>query len=153
VDVVVLIGLQASGKSTFARARLTATHAHVSKDLFPSARNKARRQAREIDEALRAGRSVVVDNTNPTRTDRAAIIALARGAGARVHGYYFESRVETCKERNALRDAPARVPDVALFATAKVLERPSMAEGFDALYYVRALSGGGFDVSPWEEPS
>ena len=70
-----------------------------------------------------------------------------------MHAYYFESRVEACKERNALRDATARVPDVALFATAKVLERPSMDEGFDALYYVRALSGGGFDVSPWEEQS
>jgi len=152
VDVVLLIGLQASGKSTFARAHLVATHAHVSKDFFPSgARNKARRQAREIESALGAGRSVVVDNTNPTRADRAEIIAIARRAGARVHGYYFESRLEACKARNAKREGRSRVPDVALRATARRLERPVREEGFDALFYVRASSSGRFDVSPWKE--
>jgi predicted kinase len=119
--------------------------------LFPSARNKAQRQAREIESALGAGRSVVVDNTNPTRAERAEIIAIARRAGARVHGYYFESRLEACKPRNVMREGRSRVPDVALHATAKRLERPAREEGFDALFYVRASDSGAFEVSPWED--
>jgi hypothetical protein len=53
--------------------------------------------------------------------------------------------------RNATREGRARVPDVALHATAKRLERPVPEEGFDALFYVRASSAGGFEVSPWKD--
>jgi predicted kinase len=41
---------------------------------------------RLIEEALTEGRSVVVDNTNPTVEDRAPIIALTRRYGAEVVG-------------------------------------------------------------------
>ncbi|WP_207955865.1 AAA family ATPase [Rubrobacter marinus] len=61
------MGLQASGKSTFYRERLAGTHAHVSKDLFRHNKDRNRRQAQLVREALRSGRSVVVDNTNPRR--------------------------------------------------------------------------------------
>jgi len=150
IAVAILVGLQGSGKSTFARAELS-MHAHVSKDSFPSARNKTKRQARELEEALARGVNVVVDNTNPTREERAGIIALARAAGAQIDGYYFESRLEVCKARNEQREGRARVPDVALYATAKKLERPAHAEGFDTLHYVRPREGGGFDILAWKD--
>jgi predicted kinase len=44
VELVVFVGLQASGKSTFFRERFAESHQHVSKDLFPNNRNKNRRQ-------------------------------------------------------------------------------------------------------------
>lgn len=142
---MILIGLPASGKSTF-RAQRLAAHACVSKDLMPqSARDKDERQAREIEEALRAGRAVVVDNTNPRAFGRAALIAIARRFGARVIGYFFEADVALSVKRNAGREGRARVPPVAIFKTRKMLERPELAEGFDELYDVR-LSDAGFEV-------
>src|SRR5262249_16938154 len=111
LEMVILIGLQASGKSTFAR-RFAATHRIVSKDDFPNNRRPERRQRQLIEEALAAGQSVLVDNTNPTPEVRAALIGLARQSGAAVVGYYFESRLADCKERNAQRDLANRVPDV-----------------------------------------
>ena len=42
-ELVLLIGLQAAGKSTFYRARFAGTHDWVSKDRFPNNRNPARR--------------------------------------------------------------------------------------------------------------
>jgi predicted kinase len=151
-DVVVLIGLQASGKSSFYRARFAATHRLVSKDTFPSARNKTKRQAREIAETLAGGTSVVVDNTNPTLEERAAIVAQARLLGARPVAYYFESIVADCLVRNALREGKSRVPDVGILATAKRLARPRLDEGFDELWYVRFGVDGARLVLPWEEP-
>lgn len=150
-ELVLLIGLQATGKSTFTRERFAATHDWVSKDRFPNNRRPARRQRQLVEEALAAGRSVVVDNTNATVVERAELIALARSFGAAVVGYYFESRLEDCLARNRLRPGKSRVPDVALFATRKRLERPSPAEGFDRLFHVRLVSGGGFEVSDWSE--
>jgi hypothetical protein len=44
------------------------------------------------------------------------------------------------------------VPEVALYATRKVLQWPSRAEGFDALSFVRFTPEGTFDVTDWREP-
>jgi predicted kinase len=150
-ELVTFIGLQGSGKSSFYRARFADTHALVSKDLFPNNRHPARRQRQLIEEALGAGRSVVIDNTNPTPQERAELIALGRAAGATVIGYYFESRLADCLDRNRQRQSKARVPDVALYATCKKLVPPSTAEAFDRLYHVRLKGDGAFEVRQWKE--
>ena len=104
-----------------------------------------------IEEAFAAGRSVVVDNTNPTIADRAELIALAREFQAQVIGYYFESIVADCRRRNAQREGKARVPDIAIFMTIKKLQRPSYCEGFDKLYDVRLIQDSRFEISEWKE--
>lgn len=150
-ELVILIGLQGAGKSTFYRSTFQGTYNWVSKDRFRNNRNPARRQRRLIEEALQAGRSVVVDNTNPTVVDRGELIALGRALGACVVGYYFESRLVDCLERNRQRPGKERVPDAALHATRKRFQAPSLAEGFDRLYFVRLLGAAGFDVQEWRE--
>ena len=131
LELIVFVGMQAAGKSTYYRAHLAATHVHVSKDLMPNARNRDAKQSEMITQALTAGRSVVVDNTNPTPLVRAPLIALGKALGARVVAYYFATPVKEAAARNRLREGKARVPDVALFVTAKKLVPPSIAEGFD----------------------
>jgi predicted kinase len=135
MELVIFAGLQASGKSTFFRERFAATHEHVSKDLFRNNKDPNRRQAQLIEDALGAGRSVVVDNTNPTPEDRRALIGLGRKYGARIVGYYFDASLGECLRRNEGREGKARVPDVAIYATAKKLVSPSMEEGFDELHW------------------
>lgn len=149
MDLVVLIGLQASGKSSFYRERLGAGHALVSKDLMPNVRDRRSRQRAQIAEHLGAGRSVAVDNTNPALADRAELVALARAHGARVVGYYFDTPVRACLDRNTKREGKARVPPAALFATARRMVVPSRSEGFDELYRVYLVEGG-FDVVPFD---
>ncbi|MEZ6188763.1 MAG: AAA family ATPase [Planctomycetota bacterium] len=150
-ELVVFVGLQGAGKTSFYRAAFASSHALVSKDRFPNARRPATRQAREVEAALAAGRSVVVDNTNPTRAERAALIALGRRHRARVVGYFFRSELQACLARNAARSGRARIPDKGLFATRARLELPAPDEGFDALYYV-APERRRFAVSRWRQP-
>lgn len=152
MELVLFIGLQGSGKSSFYRERFADSHVLVSKDLWPHARRREARQRRLISEALASGRSVVVDNTNPTPELRAPLISLGKSHGARVIGYAFESRLEDCLSRNANREGRARVPEVALYATRKVLRWPSLTEGFDALYFVRFTPEATFEVTDWREP-
>jgi len=131
LELIILVGLPGSGKSTYYRAHFAATHAHVSKDLMPNARRRDDRQEREIAAALSEGKSVVVDNTNPTADVRAPLIALGRRHGARIVAVYFETDVKTAIMRNRRREGRARVPDVAIFATRKKLVAPTLEEGFD----------------------
>jgi predicted kinase len=145
VELVVFVGLQASGKSTFFRERFAESHQHVSKDLFPNNRNKNRRQEHLLRAALSAGRCVVVDNTNPTLEDRRVLIGLGGEYGARFVGYFFDASVSECIRRNEVREGKARVPNVAIYATAKKLVAPSIEEGFDELLRVR-LNDSAFEV-------
>ena len=140
------MGLQASGKTTFYRQHLAGTHALVSRDLFRNHRRPSDRQRTLLEAELRAGRSVAVDNTNPTAADRAAILAVARAFGAATACYYFPPDVRACIDRNARREGRERVPLPGIFATRKRLAPPTLAEGFDRLLEVEPCGGGEFRV-------
>ena len=149
MECVILIGLPAAGKSTFFRERFAATHDHISKDVLRHNKHAQRRQERLIAESLAAGRSVVVDNTNPSATVRAPLVEIARKYGAEVVGYFFVTEAGDALRRNRARDGRDRVPDVAIFAVRKHLELPTTAEGFDRLYAVRMNEAERrFDVEP-----
>lgn len=130
-ELVIFVGVQGAGKSTYYRAHLAATHVHVSKDLMPNARNRDAKQREMIVAALSAGKSVAVDNTSPTPAVRAPLIALGKAHGARVVAYFFEIPVKEAVARNRGREGKARVPDVVVFVTARKLVPPSFGEGFD----------------------
>lgn len=131
--LVILIGLPAAGKSTYFRAHFAATHVHVSKDLLP----RGARQEPLIEAALKAGKSVVVDNTNPSVAIRAPLIDLGRRHGARIVAYFFDTEVKTLLARNSQRQGKARVPNVAIFVTKKKLAPPSYDEGFDEIHVIK----------------
>ena len=140
MQLVLFTGLQGSGKSSFFRERFASTHVHVSKDLFPNARNRDRRQERMIREAAERNDSVVVDNTNPTVESRTQLITLGRELGMEVIGYAFDGDAKSCYERNAARIGKARVPDVGFFATLKQLQFPTYDEGYERLFRVRLVN-------------
>jgi predicted kinase len=138
-ELIIFVGLQAAGKSTYYRNHLAATHVHVSKDLMKTAGNRDVKQEQMIEEALGQGRSVVVDNTNPTPAVRAPLLEQGRRHGARVVAYYFETTVKDAVARNRLREGKARVPDVAIFVTAKKMVPPGLAEGFDEVRVIAPI--------------
>ena len=94
---------------------------------------------------LAAQQPFVADNTNPTPPPRRRYAALARAAGfGAVECYWFDTPVEVCLARNAARDEPKRVPDLAIFGTAKKLVPPTRDEGFDRVWRVTPDDGGAF---------
>jgi predicted kinase len=147
VECVILVGLPAAGKTTFYRRYFAATHRHISKDLWPNATGRDARQRRLIDETLAAGASVVVDNTNPTRAERAAILDAARARGARVVCYFFDVTTREAVARNAGRTGREKVPNVAIFTVAKRLEPPAPAEGFDQLFRLQLTPDRRFTIA------
>ena len=136
LECIILIGLPGAGKTTFYRQRFAETHVHVSKDLCPNASGREARQQELIEETLSAGKSVVVDNTNPTAAERARLITVGRSHGARLIGYFFDISTRAAVARNADRAGRSKVPNVAIFTAAKRLQRPTTIEGFDELYRV-----------------
>ncbi len=144
--LIILMGVQGSGKSTFYHARLATGFVRVNLDTLKT-RN---REQLLVEECLMEGKSYAIDNTNPTRLDRERYIPAAKAAGYRIVGYFFEPQVEDCLRRNAGREGKARVPDIAIYSTAKRLEPPSLDEGFDELFLVRN-DDKEMSVEPWQD--
>lgn len=144
-QMILFIGVQAAGKSTFYKHFLYSTHVRVNLDMLKT-RNRERLL---ITACLEGGVSFVVDNTNPTRADRDRYMDMAVGRNFEVVGYYFQSRLSSCLSRNMARQSIEQVPDTAIRATHSKLVLPQVSEGFDRLYYVRAAAG--FEVKEWDD--
>ena len=144
--IVILMGLQGSGKSTFYSRHLADDFVRVNLDTL-----KTRHQENLlIEECMHNESNFAVDNTNPTRLDRERYIKPARESGYRVIGYFLESKIKDCMQRNALRKGKARVPEKAIAATSNKLEIPSYDEGFDELYFVKN-NGGTMTIEEWRK--
>lgn len=143
---ILFIGIPASGKSSYYQAFWKDTHVRINLDTL-----RTRYQERMLLEAcLREGKSFVVDNTNPTREDRERYIVPAKAHGYRVEGYFFQSLLEECVERNNRREGKARIPAKAVATISNKLEMPSPMEGFDRLYFVH-MENGGFVTEEWRD--
>lgn len=105
---------------------------------MPNVRDRDARQRQMITQALTEGRSVAVDNTNPTPETRAPLIDLGHQLGAKVIAIWMETPVKTALARNAAREGKALVPKPAIFATLKKLKPPTAQEGFDEVRVVTA---------------
>ncbi|QGJ70657.1 Polynucleotide kinase [Planctomycetales bacterium 10988] len=144
MEAIFFIGLQASGKTSFYRERFFHTHVRISLDLL----NTRHREKRFLEICLETRQRFVLDNTHPTKADRARYLPILKEADYRVEAYYFRSELKACLQRNQLR--AEKIPGTALFATIKKLELPSLDEGFDKLHYVE-LSKSGFEVQAWKD--
>ncbi len=141
----IMMGIQGSGKSVFCR-RFLASVERVNLDTL-----KTRTKEKQlIEDCHEKGCDYVVDNTNPTREDRARYIDPAKAEGYRVIGYFMQSRLQECIRRNDLRFGKERIPAKAIAMTSNRLEMPSRAEGFDELYFVKN-DGETMEILEWRE--
>lgn len=148
MECVILIGAQASGKSSFYRDRFFRSHMRINLDMLRT----RRREWHFVQVCLASGQAFVVDNTNPQRCDRARYIDPARRAGFSVTGYWFDAPLADLLRRNAQRSEHERIPERGVRGTRARIEPPLTAEGFDALY--RVVTGtDGLEVAPLADDS
>ena len=140
MEMVLFIGIQATGKSSLYLERFFRTHIRINGDML-----KTRHREELLVRACLEGKTAfVVDKMNLTRTDRAAYIGPAKAAGFRICGYVFDSDLAAAIQRNARRDSTERVPEPGVRRASKTLQVPSLSEGFDQLFLVRMDGRGGF---------
>jgi predicted kinase len=117
----------------------------MSLDLF-NTRNK---ENRFLELAFSLHQRIVIDNTNVAKVDRAPYIEQAKVNRYTVIGYYFESNLVDCLERNERRPGKEKINRVGVIAKVKNLELPMLREGFDELYTVR-LENNEFAINPYD---
>lgn len=144
MQLIIFTGVQASGKSSYYLLHLAHSHLRINLDML-----KTRHRENMIFETCLASKTkMVIDNTNPTKADRARHIQRAKDTGFEVISYYFETDLSSTLERNNHRKGNANIPEVGVRATYKKLEVPTLDEGFDEVFKVKIVGNGEFSVVP-----
>jgi predicted kinase len=141
-DAIVFVGLQGSGKSSFFKELFFPSHVRINLDMLKT----RHRETLLLHTCIEMKQHFVVDNTNPLLSEREKYIRPARKAGFHIIGYYFVPDIPGCIARNEQRTGRERVPTKAIIATARRLQPPTFAEGFETLYYVKLKEPGRFII-------
>lgn len=133
MELVVLIAIPGSGKTTYYRQEYAATHLHLNLDQLNNNRN---RQQLLFYAGLAGKTKMVIDSCNVTAAGRAGFIMPAKAAGYMVKGVVIYTPVAEALRRNAGRDGKARVPEKGVLSFLGRFQHPSLAEGFDELLWL-----------------
>ncbi|CAH7455824.1 Pnkp [Phodopus roborovskii] len=136
-EVVVTVGFPGAGKSTFVQEHLvSAGYVHVNRDTLGS----WQRCVSSCQAALRQGKRVVIDNTNPDVPSRARYIQCAREAGVPCRCFSFRATLEQARHNNRFREmtdpSHAPVSDMVMFSYRKQFEPPMLTEGFQEILQI-----------------
>ena len=129
-EMVVLMGFPGCGKSTFFR-RFFQPHGyvHVNRDTMKT----PEKCMAAADAALRSGKSVVVDNTNPSKEERARYTGIARSCGVPCRCIVLTADAKLANHMNIMRarlQITPRVSSIAYNMYKSKYEACSTAEGF-----------------------
>ncbi|GJE97041.1 PNK3P-domain-containing protein [Phanerochaete sordida] len=138
-EVVLFVGFPALGKTSFYRTHFyTANYVHVNQDTLRT-REKC---VKAVEEAIKDGKSCVVDNTNRDAATRKHYIDLAKKLDVPIRCFLFHGTLELAWHNNLYRafnlpdsvasKAPKRdlVPYNAFTSFKASYEEPKAAEGF-----------------------
>ncbi|XP_032446323.1 bifunctional polynucleotide phosphatase/kinase isoform X1 [Xiphophorus hellerii] len=138
-EVIVAVGYPAAGKSSFFHTHIVPKgYVYVNRDTLGSWQNCVS----ACERALKEGRSVAVDNTNPDRESRKRYLDMAKAAGVSCRCFFFTATLEQAKHNNRFREmAPsnskhAKVNDMVFHSYKKNFVAPNLSEGFSEILQI-----------------
>jgi bifunctional polynucleotide phosphatase/kinase len=137
-ELILMVGPPASGKSTFSKRYLIPhNYVHVNRDTLQT----QEKCLKAVEKALEEGKSVVVDNTNPSKKARADFLNLARKLKQnkiKIRCFKMNTQLDLCHHLNYVRQNMTsgkirRIPDVAYNIYKINYEEPHKSEGLDEI--------------------
>lgn len=136
-EIIVMVGMQASGKSTFCEKHLTTKgYVHISRDKEGSYQKCMSLAEKEV----LSGKSVVIDNTNPDLESRARYISIAKKHKVPCRCFVMNTTLEHAKHnlafRKAITNSRQDVNSKILGAFKNKYKNPELKEGFQEIVQV-----------------
>uniref|UniRef100_A0A6Q2Z516 PNK FHA domain-containing protein n=1 Tax=Esox lucius TaxID=8010 RepID=A0A6Q2Z516_ESOLU len=137
-EVIVAVGYPASGKSTFFHTHIVPKgYVYVNRDTLGSWQSCVS----ACERALKEGRSVAVDNTNPDPESRKRYIDVSQSLGVSCRCFNFSASLEQAKHNNRFREmAPSTTKHLPILNKLSLHRKkfvaPSLSEGFSEILQV-----------------
>jgi len=142
-ELIIFVGPPGGGKSTFYKSYLS-DYVHVNNDTLKT----KQKCIKTAEEAMTAGKSVVIDNTNPDADTRKTYIELAKKHNYPSRCFLFDVTKDMAFHLNELRKANNQrkhssnsVADVIIHTWFKRLQKPTKAEGFTEVEVIEPIAG------------
>ena len=126
MEYVIMIGLPLSGKSSYRK-----TNFYDNKVVSLQQFGNRKAEIGIIEELLKEGKNVVVDDTNITKKIRKIHIDLAKKYNAKIIGIFMDTPVGLIRQRRWRR--PDQMHMAVINKMKKELEIPEKEEGFNEL--------------------
>nr|WP_249111115.1 AAA family ATPase [Nitrosopumilus sp. K4] len=126
LEYVIMIGIALSGKTTYVKANFT--HEEIRLYYFDNDRKK---EMNYIEQCLKQGKTIVVDDTNLTKDIRKMHIDMAKKYNAKMIGIFMNTSSGIIEQRRTRRQDS--FPLAAINKQLKEFETPNKDEGFDTL--------------------
>ncbi|KAF0526873.1 PNK3P-domain-containing protein [Gigaspora margarita] len=143
-EMVIFVGYPASGKSTFAKKWLVnAGYVHVNQDTLKT----KQKCIRACETALKENKSVVIDNTNPSKESRKQYIDIAKQCGVPVRCFWFKASEALARHNNMYRHFNSEneiqpLPDIAFNVYNSKFFEPKLEEGFQEVIHINFIFEG-----------
>ena len=126
-EMVILVGYQAIGKTTFAENKFV-PHGYIRID-GDSLKTPAK-MIKESEKQLKIGKSVVIDATNGKKENRELFINIAKKYNVSVRCFVFNTSIETAMEWNTKRfvETGKKIPKIAFYTFRKNYNPPTISE-------------------------
>ncbi|XP_038830057.1 bifunctional polynucleotide phosphatase/kinase isoform X3 [Salvelinus namaycush] len=138
-EVIIAVGFPASGKSSFFHTHIVPKgYVYVNRDTLGSWQSCVS----ACERALKEGRSVAVDNTNPDPESRKRYVDVSQSLGVSCRCFNFSASLEQAKHNNRFREmAPSttkhlKVNDMIFHSYKKKFVVPSLSEGFSEILQI-----------------
>ncbi|KAJ8403752.1 hypothetical protein AAFF_G00346200 [Aldrovandia affinis] len=138
-EVIISVGYPASGKSTFFHTHIVPQgYVYVNRDTLGS----WQQCVSACERALKEGRSIAIDNTNPDLESRKRYVDLCQKAGVPCRCFLFTASLEQAKHNNRFREMrPPQnkhvpVNDMVFYSYKNKFATPSLSEGFSEILQI-----------------
>lgn len=138
-EVIFNVGLPASGKSTFTyKYILPNDYVYINQDTYGNS-NKC---LLHFTEAIKNGKSIIVDNTNLTKESRGKFINIIKRYNFKYRCLIFETPFEVCKHNSYYRNYITNgkigvIPQLVYNKMKKAYEKPDNTEGFYSIETIK----------------
>lgn len=148
-DLILMMGVPGSGKSTYAKKILGDNDIYLSRDIiryalvkedeeyFSKENEVLQKFIQSVDKALtRAKRYVIADATHLNRGSRDKLLRNLENRPNHIYVIFIDVPLEVALERNKQRTGRALVPESAIINMYKSISIPTKHEKIDAVYKV-----------------
>ena len=147
-EILIMIGFPASGKSSVSkhikRKNIDCDYSIINRD----EEKTMQKCEKKCEEEIIKGKSVIIDNTNPSKESRKRFIAIAKKYNYKIRAVYMQTSTELSMHNNLYRHYKYNcevIPEIAYNIFKSKFEKPMIDEGFTEIVEIEPLKPSDLD--------